>query len=153
LINVTDRFVAITPHSGYRRHLPENEVCVLYLEPNASETAVGQALVEMLDRSRFIHPDDDRDFYDFERIVSADKRWHENVMTTYRYKTKRELYKNMRYCLAECREGWLIITPHKRDKKPEFWWDLPEDKTVLIPATDDPGIVGAAVKLALSHCE
>jgi hypothetical protein len=31
--------------------------------------------------------------------------------------------------------------------------NLPREKTFVIPETDDPGIVGAAARLALSHCE
>jgi hypothetical protein len=152
-IATTDRFISAKPLSGYRRHLPEDDVLAAYLEPDATEEVLGQATLEALDKSRFIHPHDDRDFFDFKRILAADKRWHAEFMKRYRYKTKRDAYANMLYCLVERREGWIIIEPHKRDEKPGLWWDLPEDKTILIPATDDPGIVGAAVKLALSRCE
>ncbi len=152
-IDMTDRFIAVKPLSGYRRHLPEDDAFAIFLESTAAEQALGQAVLKMLDRSRFVIPEDKDNFYDADRIHAADKRWHDEFMTRFRYKTKREAYKNMLYCLAERREGWILIKPHKRDKKPGMWWDLPEEKTVLIPATNDPGIVGAAVRVALSHCE
>jgi hypothetical protein len=59
----------------------------------------------------------------------------------------------MRFCRAERSEGKISIKPHKRDFKPGLCWDLPPEKTVVIPETRDPGIVGAAAALALSHCE
>jgi hypothetical protein len=153
MINVTDRFTGITPLSGYGRTLPEDKVFTIYLPPAPTEDALGQAVLKTLKKSRFIRPWDDRsNFFEMDRILAADKRWHEDFMTRYGYKTKRAAYKNMVYCRAERREGWILIKPYKRDK-PGLWRDLPEDKTVLIPATDDAGIVGAAVKLALSHCE
>jgi len=151
-INLTEKFIAVIPLSGYRRHLPEDENRAIYLEPDATETALGQAVLETLDRSRFIHPREDRQFYEMDRILTADKRWQADFMKRYRYKTKHDAYKKMHYCLAEWREGWILIKPHKRDPKPRLWWDLPEEKTVVIPATNDPAIVGAAVSLALSHC-
>jgi hypothetical protein len=142
----------VTPFSGYRSRLLEDEDHSVHLEPHPRETALGQAVLETLDRSRFVDPLD-RNFFNMTRAVAADKQWHEDLMKRYGYKTKRAAYAMMLYCLAERREGWILITPYKRDRKPGLWSDLPDEKTVLIPATLDPGIVGAAVSLALSHCE
>jgi hypothetical protein len=152
-LNAAERFISVTPLSGYRRHLPEDENHTIYLEPDAADAPLGLAVLETLNRSRFIHPHSDRAFFQMDRILAADKRWHEDFMKRYRYKTKRDAYKNMLYCLADRREGRISIKPHKRDVKPGLWWDLPPEKTVVIPETDDAGIVGAAMRLALSHCE
>ena len=152
-IDVTEKFVAVTALSGYRRRLHEDEPCVIYLETDATDANLGQAVLEALNRSRFIHPHTDRDFFDGDRILAAYKRWEADFMKRYRYKTRRDAYKNMRYCLAERREEKISIRPHKRDFKPGLWWDLSPEKTVVIPETNDPGIVGAATRLALSHCE
>jgi hypothetical protein len=130
-----------------------DEPYCIHLEPNAQEAALGQALLEALNRSRFIHPDGNLDFFQWQRIRAADNRWHQEFMRRYRYKTKRDAYKNMRYCLTKRREGKISIRPHKRDSTPTYWWDLPPEKTVIIPETNDPAIVGAAASLALSHCE
>ncbi len=147
-----EKFFMVLPLSGYRRFLPEDEVFYIDLKPDVAEAALGQALLQALDKSRFIHPHDDPGFFEADRIVAADKRWHQHFMRLYRYKTKRDAYKNMLYCLAERSEGKISITPHESDEKPGYWWDRPADKTVIIPATDDPVLVGAAVKLALSRC-
>jgi hypothetical protein len=152
-INETEKFIATTAISGYRRFLPEDEPQIIYLAPDSPGVVLGQAVLETLDRSRFIHPDTDRDFFDMHRILAADKAWHADFMKRYKYKTKRDAYRNMRYCRVERCEGKISIQPHKRDFKPGLWWDLPPEKTVVIPETSDPGIVGAAARLALSHCE
>jgi hypothetical protein len=110
-------------------------------------------VLEVLKRSRVVSPIDEREFFEADRIMKNYRAWHEDFMKRYRYKTKRAAYKNMRFCRAERSEGKISIKPHKRDLKPGLWWDLPPEKTVLIPVSDDPGIVGAAVNLALSHCE
>ena len=73
-------------------------------------------------------------------------------MQRYGYKNKREAYKNMDWCEAERSEGKISIQPHQRDK-PEYFRDLPPEKTVLIPETDDAETLGAALRLALDRCE
>ena len=152
-IHMTDQFIAVTPLSVYVLHVPEDEPHIIFLAPDSVDTILGQAVLETLDRSRFIHPHTNGEFFKWDRIRAADKRWHEDFMRRCRYKTKRDAYKNMLYCLAKRSEGKISIKPHKRDAKPRFWWDLPPEKTVIIPETNDPGIVGAAARLALSHCE
>jgi hypothetical protein len=58
----------------------------------------------------------------------------------------------MDWCRAERCEGKISIQPHKRDK-PEYFRDLPEDKTIIIPETLDGATAGAALRLALDGCE
>ena len=73
-------------------------------------------------------------------------------MQRYGYKTKRDAYKNMDWSRAERSEGKISIQPHKRDK-PEYFRNLPPDRTVVIPETRDPATAGAALRLALDRCE
>jgi hypothetical protein len=152
-INQTDKFTCIEPLSGFRRIMREDEGYRIYLEPGASEREIGEAVLEVLARSRVVSPIDERAFFEADRIMRNYRAWHEDFMKRYRYKTKREAYKNRRYCEVERRDGKISIKPHKRDFKPGLWWNLPPEKTVVIPETNDAGIVGAAAALALSHCE
>ncbi len=46
----------VEPLSGYRLIWPEDESPVIYLAPDANDEELGRALLESLDRSRFIHP-------------------------------------------------------------------------------------------------
>ena len=151
-IHQSEKFISVEPLSGSRRGLPEDESYVIYLEPCATDEALGGALLEALNRSRFVDPTKERGFFKGDRVARADERWHQDFMTRYGYETKRQAYKNMRYCRAKRCEGKISIEPHRRDK-PQYWWDLPADRTVVIPATTDPIAAGAALKLALSRCE
>jgi hypothetical protein len=67
-------------------------------------------------------------------------------MQRYRHKTKREAYKTMDWCRAERSEGKISIEPHDRRPKPEEWKWLPPESKVVIPATTDATIAGAAVR-------
>ena len=150
-INRTERFVSARPLSGYRIIQPEDDGYVIYLAPDACDEALGQALLEALARSRFIFPPDPN-FSEAERYLRCIRNWEQDFMQRYGYKTKRDAYKNMDWCEVARSEGKISIKPHKRDR-PEYFRDLPPERTVAIPATNDPGLLGAALRLALERCE
>ena len=91
----TERFISIQPKSGYRRALPENEGYVIYLPPDASDDVLGRSLVEALNRSRFIWPADEPEFFEWSRFTQCSRDWQNDFMKRYGYKTKRDAYKNM----------------------------------------------------------
>ena len=149
----TDRFICVQSLSGYRIIQPEDDGYVIYLAPDATDDALGRALPEALDRSRFIWPPDDPEFSEPERYMRCYRNWQKDFMRRYGYKTtKRDAFENMDWCRAERSEGKISIRPHKRDK-PQYWKTLPPDKIVVIPATTDAAALGAALTLALSRCE
>ena len=150
-VHRTEKFVSVEPLSGYGIVQREDEGYVIYLAPDAPDEALGRALLEALDRSRFIWPIED-EFFEAERYLQCNRNWHKDFMRRYGYKTKRDAYKNMEWCRVTRREGKISITPHRRDK-PEYWRNLPAEKTVIITATRDEIKVGAALSLALSRCE
>ncbi len=150
-IHRTERFTCIEPLSGYRIIQREDEGYVIYLERDASDEAMGRALLEALARSRYIFPPDPQ-FSEAERYMRCYRNWQKDFMQRYGYKTKRDAYKNMDWCRAKRSEGKIAVQPHKRDK-PEYFHDLPSEKTVVILATDDAEAVGAALRLALDRCE
>lgn len=151
-VHRTERLISVEPLSGYRMAYREEEGHVIYLPPDANDEALGLALLQALDQSRFIWPRDEPDFFKSERYMQCYRNWQKDFMRRYGYKTKREAYKNMDWCWAERSEGKISIQPHMRDK-PEYFRDLPPDKTVVVPATDNAARIGAALRLALDRCE
>jgi CDI immunity protein len=142
----TERFIRIVPLSGYRLIQHEYDAYVIYLEPHASDEALGRALLDTLERSRFIPARPA--FSEAEKYM----RYYWQKDFTQRYKTKREEYKNMDWCRAKRSGGKIEIHPHQRDM-PEYFLDLPPEKTVVITATANAEAVGAAARLALNRCE
>jgi hypothetical protein len=150
-VHRTERFISVEPLSGYRIIQREDDGYVIYLAPDANDEAIGQPLLEALARSRFIFPPDPA-FSEAERYVQCYRNWQKDFMQRYGYKTKRDAYKDMDWCRADRSEGKISIRPHKRDK-PEYFRNLPVDKTVVIPETRDAVIAGAALRKALGRCE
>jgi hypothetical protein len=149
----SEKFISIEALSGasalkYR----ENASLGVYLDLDATDEALGQALLAALDRSRFVDPRSERAFFDPDRATRVYADWQNDMMRRYGYKTRREAYRNMDWCYARMSEGKIFIEPHRRDK-PGSWRSLPPDRTVVIPTTDAPLAVGAALRLALDRCE
>ncbi|ARN79849.1 contact-dependent growth inhibition system immunity protein [Methylocystis bryophila] len=151
-IHRTERFISVEPLSGYSLIAREDDGYVIYLAPDASDAELGRALLDALGRSRFIWPPDEPEFFKAERYMRCYRDWQQDIMSRYGYRTKREAYKSMEWCRAKRSEGRTSIYPHKRDK-PEYWTDLPPDRTVVIPETADAAMAGAALRLALDRCE
>jgi len=145
-ISRTERFICVQPLSGYRMIQPEDDGYAIYLAPDASDDALGRALLEALDWSRFIPPPDEPELFKWERYVQCHRNWQRDFMRRYDYKTKRDAYKNTDWCRAKRSEGKISMTPHKRDK-PEYFTGLPAEKTVIIPETRDAAAAGAALRL------
>jgi hypothetical protein len=70
-ISRTERFICIQPLSGYRMIQPEDDGYAIYLAPDASDDALGRALLEALDRSRFIPPPNEPEFFKWERYAQC----------------------------------------------------------------------------------
>ena len=102
-INQNERFTATLPFSGYRRHLYEDEPNAIYLDSDPSEEAIGGALLKSLNASRFIHPREGDGFFNADRIIAADKRWHAEFMTRFGYKTLQQAYSECENYAARCR--------------------------------------------------
>lgn len=151
-VSRTDRFTCVQPMSGYRMIQMEDDGYVIYLPPNPTDEALGQALLTCLDKSRFIWPPDERKFFEWERYLPLYKNWQKDFMRRYGYKTKREAYRNLDWCRVTRSQGRISIRPHKRDK-PEYFDDLPPERTVVIAATTDAAVTGAALREALDRCE
>ena len=127
----------------------EDEPYRVYLEPEATDEVLGQALLSALDRSRYIEDDE---FYEPGRARRLYVDWQTEFTRRNGYKSRREFFKNVDWCMTKIREGNIVIQPHGRDK-PGAWRGLPPEKTVVIPETRDAVAAGSALRLALDRCE
>ncbi|MGD0722502.1 MAG: contact-dependent growth inhibition system immunity protein [Roseiarcus sp.] len=62
---------------------PEDEGYVAYLPPDATDEAVGRALLAALDRSRFIWPPDEPQFSEWQRDMRCYRNWQKEMMWRY----------------------------------------------------------------------
>jgi hypothetical protein len=122
----------------------------VYLDPNAPNELIGRTLLTALDRSRYVD-DSEPEFFDPTRAVRVEEDWEKDIAQRFGFKSKLEVYKDLDWCAGQMFDGKIKLQPHRRS--PLAWRNLPAEKTVFIPMTDDAEIVGAALRLALSRCE
>ena len=132
---------------------PEDEEYAIYLPPDAADEALGQALLRMprqepissrrpTSHNSSIGKGMCRSTRTGRRIscsATAIRPSAKPIGTWIGVESKRS-------------EGKISLQPHKRDK-PEYFRDLPPDRTVVIPAMTDAVAAGAALRLALDRCE
>lgn len=152
-VHRTERFISVEPLSGYGMVQPEDKGYVIYLLPDATDDALGQALLEALERSRFIWPPDEPGFFKWQRYTKCRRDRQKDFMRRYGYKSKRDLYENMAWCRVNRSEGKISIKPRQRRDKPGEWKWLPPEQYVVIPETHEAATVGAALRAALNRCE
>ena len=150
-IHRTEKFISIEPLSGYRLVHRDDQGYVSFLSRDASDDALGQALLNTLERSRFILPRDDPELDKWENHERCVQNWQKDFMRRYGYKTRREAYWTMDWVRAERSQGKISFEPHKRGR-PGHWIWLAADKAVVIPETTDAATVGAALNSALNRC-
>lgn len=135
------------------------------LPPDVSDAELGVALRNALAHSRFVlgaprtdvwvHPDVeyDMELCDLNKGVQRYKDWIARLMAAYGYKTKRALFKDMKNCSVDLREGVISIRPSFHEKL-EAWSGegITKEDHVHIPETCSDEELGAAIRLALSRC-
>jgi hypothetical protein len=150
-------FFWIETCSGYRMTITDPKGKHHVLSAAVSDHELGVAVLDALAHSRFIppreKPDEDRELFDADLGHQHYMNWLKKLMTTYGYKTKNSLFKDMELCNIECSDQSITILPNHHEK-PETWTGkgISPDKNVVISADSSPAEVGAALRLAFSRC-
>ncbi|MFH5255071.1 contact-dependent growth inhibition system immunity protein [Burkholderia semiarida] len=147
-------FVQVETQSGYRGGLPDPLGKRIQLLNPTTDEDLGCAVLDALAASRFLHPNEHREFFDIRgRVVPQYEEWVKSVMAAYGYKTRRALFKDMKSCGIEKLGGVITMRPTHHEKL-EAWSGegITEDSLVQVRAGSDPAEIGMALRLALSRC-
>lgn len=149
---MNSEFLCIDTYSGYRSCALDPEGKQHLLPIDAPDVAVGEALIDCLGHSRFLRPDELDAFFDYERSTRNYAEWMQRLMHRYGYKTKRALFKEMKNCYIEQREGRIVMQPTRHEKL-EGWGRSQGDERldIEVAAGSSAADVGKALRLALSR--
>ena len=161
-----DDFLYIETVSGYRGGTHADPKGKQYfLKPDESEEKIGAAIVDSLEKSRWVlavpregseYPETvefDPDLYDYEKSMERYNLWVKDILIKYNYKNKRALFKKMKNCFIERKDGLITINPSHHVKL-EAWdgFCMDDHRLVKIPDNSSNAEVGKALKVAFSHC-
>lgn len=150
-------FYNISSRSGYRIFLSDPLGFESDCAPNATDEELGTIVLEAASHSRFIRPEPREEFDQFfnpARIAAAYSTWVASLLERYKYKTKRNLFKNMALCHISVTEDNIEISPMRHEKL-EGWEGQKNEgvEDVVLPADSGPEEVGKALRTAFSRCK
>lgn len=162
---INDDFICVETYSGYRltkldpkgvQHLAKIEIV---------DHELGLLVIDAISRSRFvlsqprkdifIPPDVtyDAEIYDYQLSSDRYHIWISKLMSAYSYKSKQMLFKNMKSCDIESKNGQIIFSPTCHEKL-DAWSGkgIKPTDLVTLPSDSSPAEIGAALRLAFSRC-
>ncbi|WP_445497344.1 contact-dependent growth inhibition system immunity protein [Photorhabdus sp. SF281] len=144
-------FYSVKTYSGYRLLLADPQSPEHILSPDITDSQLGSAVLDSLSKSRLVDPDDD--FFDNEKTSELYDEWIKQMMKTYNYRSRRQLFKKMHNCGIQLLDSQITIRPSCHEKLDGWSGDgFSETDYVVIPADSSPEEVGAALRLAFSRC-
>ncbi|MDU0459861.1 MAG: contact-dependent growth inhibition system immunity protein [Geobacteraceae bacterium] len=150
-VHATKEFINIYTYSGYRLHIADPTCEEHFLPIDVSDELLGSILKEALSKSRFLSLDDARALAEHGKDRYVD--WEKTVMERYAYKSKRAMYKNMKYCSISNSDGLLTIYPTRHEKLQSWCVDKSDGiENVIIPIDSTNAEIGDALRLAISRC-
>jgi CDI immunity protein len=151
-IYMNNKFIAVHTMSGWGMFMADPQGLRCRLAPDVSDSELGSTVLLALAKSRMVHPNDDPDLSSNQNIEERYHIWLADLMQSYGYKTKSALFKGMKLCNLEVKNGQMTFRPTKRERGDGFGSTLRREKDhVHLPAQSSPEEVGAAVRLALSR--
>jgi hypothetical protein len=147
-------FVQVETHSGYRGGLPDPLGKRIQLSKPATDEPLGNAVLDALAVSRFLHPHEHPAFFDIRgRVVPQYDEWVKSVMAAYGYKTRRALFKDMKSCGIDEQDGVITLRPMHHEKL-EAWsgHGMTDGSLVHVRADSAPANIGTALRLAFARC-
>ncbi|MGG7554907.1 contact-dependent growth inhibition system immunity protein [Pseudomonas sp. ES3] len=164
-VKANSDFISVKTFSGYNscRADPQGVDCLM--SPDISDQELGASVLEALAQSRFvlpeprkdvwIHPEAtfDKGLYDYGLTNQRYEAWVGSLIERYGYKSKRALFKDMKRCSVESKNGEIIIRPSRHEKL-EAWSGkgISESDYVVVSLNSSSAEVGAALRLAFDRC-
>jgi hypothetical protein len=146
-----DDFIDLKTLSGYRLALLDPQGKHYHFAPTVSDIELGNAVVSVLEASRFMTPDEAAVLR-----TNVDKIYEEWVATTlaqHGYKNRRELFRSMRSCSIERRGDTIKIIPSCHEKLEGWSGDgITPDDHVILTGGKTAEEIGAALRLAFERC-
>jgi len=152
-VYANEKFICLRTLSGMRMAASDPKGKVILLPVNASSEEIGSALFESLFASRMLDISELKDFFDIASVSARYEEWVVLLMNKYNYESRQVLFKQMKHCQVQWKEGAILIIPTYHEKL-EAWsgkgFNESSYVTVSENATSDE--LGSGVLLALSRC-
>lgn len=149
IVHASDRYISISPQSGYAYGVQELAGKAVFLARDAPDELVGQVLEQALAQSRFLDARLGIQDIGPGEEAQADVAWIEQVAARYGYEHAQEAREATRFCEVSLENGLISILPVAEVEEAEPLMLL--DQLVKVSSGAGAGRAGAAVKLAIDR--
>jgi hypothetical protein len=149
-VHCNHRFISISTRSGAGILGIDLQGAHHLLSPDASDEALGHALLDALSKSRRISSQEDPAFSG-QGLEESNKIWRQQLMDQYQYKNRQQLFKNMVRCGIRLADGFITMKPLRHEGL-EGWGGMDPALNIVLSGEASPATVGAALRLALDRC-
>ncbi|ELY6212102.1 contact-dependent growth inhibition system immunity protein [Cronobacter dublinensis] len=150
----TPEFISIETYSGLGRVAMDPLFPPHLLSPESDDESIGKAILQALSDSRTLTSIEDRvELFDLEKGKQRYTERNAMLREKYGYKSKKSLFKDMKYCSIHCVNGVINISPSRHEKL-EAWGGTGRggNDKVILSLENSPAEIGAGLRLALSRC-
>lgn len=125
------------------------------MAPTVSDELLGTHVIAALEASRFLEPSH-ADFItvcNMERASRSYDVWVNQLLAEFGYRSRRELFRNMRSCGIDRYEGQVRFRPYNHEGL-EVWSlkGIDEASYIVIPQVANPSAHGVALKECFKRC-
>jgi hypothetical protein len=150
---ITDKFINIDTYSGHRLLGVDVRGAHILLSPTASTETIGNAVLEALNKSRFLSLEESDRFFDDKTEGEEYQRGIEAMIKDFGYRSRMAMFKNMMRVSIRLTEDVMSFMPSIHTGL-ERWRSSKSDglEDVVIPADSDPSTIGKALLEAFKRC-
>jgi len=150
-------FYIASSSSGYRSCVRDPLGFEGHLAPTATDEELGKVLLEAVAQSRFLRPEQREEFdqlFNPMRIAASYETWVDSLLERYKYKTKRDLFRNMALCNITVIANEVEIFPMRHEKL-ESWAGLKGEgiEGIVLPLGSSHELLGKALRIAFDRCK
>lgn len=144
-------FISIQAYSGYDSIMVDPTAIEYFFVADVSNEVLGEAVLESFKQCRFLSYEEAHALAQQADQFYID--WVQRVTNHYGYKTREELFINMKCCLIEHHKDALIFLPSHHEEL-EVWVDHGEERenNLKISVNSSAAEIGAMLRLAFDRC-
>ena len=149
----TNEFISVNTCSGLRSSARDPEGKEIFFPLDVSDEQLGAGILEALSASRFLSPDEVGSFFDLAVTEKYYENWVELLTEKFGYKSRRDVFKDMKHCMIDRVDGVITIKPTNHEKL-EAWGGKGIDKNDYenLDAAASEADLGKALKSCFAKC-
>ncbi|ECD4126461.1 DUF1436 family protein [Salmonella enterica subsp. enterica serovar Galiema] len=151
--NLTDKFLSLETYSGLGRYSSDPDCPCQLLSIDSDDVCISHELLQALKNSRTYTSEESEEYLSLEKTQVEYDEWVIVLMEKYNYRTRRALFKNMKYCSIICVNNIIKIQPTRHTKLEGWSWAGHDKDVIRLPVTSEPEKIGSALRQAFECCD